>query len=267
MIQGNTTGKSPLQTPGLNLQRLIDANARLWAAEAEIVRSYWDSPLRTPATDVLWLRRQMYKEFWDGFYPPFDSMISRMDLLERKVSRNDFLDAAEIMYEEFVHYCLFAEVHDRLNQDGVVDPQQLRETGNWQENVALMELRAEHKKRYPALGPRAHYFTEGGYCTLYSEGMKLEGRGGTDDLIARACARVFDDEFDHMLKGIANMDDDLGEDECRLLEALTAEQMRYRIHMRNAQFSFPVEAARVEELCNGVLEPMEFDYRRAGFTF
>ena len=96
--------------------------------------------------------------------------------------------------------------------------------------------------------------------------MKLKGRGGTDDLIANACVRVYDDEFDHMLKGIANMDDDLAEDECRLLEELTAEQMRYRIHMRNAQFSFPVSSERVDALCSGILEPMEFDYRRAGFA-
>jgi len=262
----NTNEQTRPKTPGIKLQRLIDSNARLWAAEAEIVRNYWDSSVRTTETDILWLRRQMYKEFWDGFFPPFDNVISKMDLLERTVSRNDFLNAAEIMYEEFVHYCLFAEVHDKLNNGPLIHPQQLRESGNWKENMGLMNLRSEHKKHHPALGPRAHYFTEGGYCTLYSEGMKLKGRGGTDDMIANACVRVYDDEFDHMLIGIANMDDDLNEDECRLLEELTAEQMRYRIHMRNAQFSFPVSDKRVDELCNGILEPMEFDYQRAGFA-
>jgi hypothetical protein len=257
-----------LTRPSEKLQRLIESNASLWAAEAEIVQSYWDSPVRTRETDILWLRRQMYKEFWDGFFPPYDSVISRMDQLETRVSRNDFLDAAETMYEEFVHYCLFAEVHDKLSiGDGpLIDPQQLRITGDWKENKDLMNLRAEHKQRHPALGPRSHYFTEGGYCTLYSEGMKLKGRGGIDDMIAHACVRVYDDEFDHMLKGIAGMDDNVSEDECRLLEELTAEQMRYRLYMRNSQFSFPVSAQRVEELCAGVSDPLEFDYARAGFA-
>lgn len=254
--------------PSLKLQRLINSNASLWAAEAEIVQTYWDSPVRTKETDCLWLRRQMYKEFWDGFFPPYDNVISRMNQLETQVSRSDFLDAVETMYEEFVHYCLFAEVHDKLSDGNgsLLDPQQLRETGDWKENMDLMNLRAEHKKRHPAIGPRAHFFTEGGYCTLYSEGMKLKGRGGIDDMIADACARVYDDEFDHMLKGIAGMDDDVSDDEYRLLEELSSEQMRYRIYMRNSQFSFPVSDQRVEELCRGVSDPLEFDYVRAGFS-
>ena len=46
-----------------NLKRLIDANAPLWAGEAEIVRSYWTSPVRSPANDKLWLKRQCWKEY------------------------------------------------------------------------------------------------------------------------------------------------------------------------------------------------------------
>ena len=260
--------ETPLTKPSVKLQRLIQSNASLWAAEAEIVQSYWDSPIRTTKTDILWLRRQMYKEFWDGFFPPFDSVISRMEQLETRVSRADFLDAAETMYEEFVHYCLFADVHDKLlnSNDPLLNPQQLRSSGNWKENIALMDLRTQHKALHPALGPRAHFFTEGGYCTLYSEGMKLKGRGGIDDLIAKACVRVYDDEFGHMLKGIAGMDDKVSEDDFRLLEELTAEQMRYRIYMRNSQFSYAVSEQRVEELCSGILEPLEFNYERAGFA-
>ncbi len=46
---------------------------------------------------------------------------------------------------------------------------------------------------------RAHLFTEGGYCALFREGMKLGGRGGVDDAIAAACAEIHDEEFDHMM--------------------------------------------------------------------
>ena len=45
------------------LLRLIEANAPYWGAEAEIIRSYWDAPARTAATDRKWLIRQVYKEY------------------------------------------------------------------------------------------------------------------------------------------------------------------------------------------------------------
>ena len=43
---------------------LIGALTPLWAGEAEVVRSYWISPARSTETDLLWLKRQCFKEFW-----------------------------------------------------------------------------------------------------------------------------------------------------------------------------------------------------------
>ena len=43
--------------------------------------------------------------------------------------------------------------------------------------------------------------------------MKLAGNGGADDLIARAAALVYEDEFGHMCKGIVGLD---MENRCRL---------------------------------------------------
>ena len=31
-----------------NVTRLVEISAPLWAGEAEVVRTYWDSPVRTP---------------------------------------------------------------------------------------------------------------------------------------------------------------------------------------------------------------------------
>ena len=45
------------------LTRLIDVSAPLWAGEAEVVRTYWDSPVRNHDSELLWLRRQCSKEF------------------------------------------------------------------------------------------------------------------------------------------------------------------------------------------------------------
>ena len=46
-----------------NLKTLIKMAAPLWAGEAEVVKTYWDSSIRTLETDLLWLRRQCFKEF------------------------------------------------------------------------------------------------------------------------------------------------------------------------------------------------------------
>ena len=46
-----------------NLTKLIPVSAPLWAGEAEVVRTYWDSPIRIKETDLIWLRRQCFREF------------------------------------------------------------------------------------------------------------------------------------------------------------------------------------------------------------
>jgi hypothetical protein len=96
--------------------------------------------------------------------------------------------------------------------------------------------------------------------------MRLKGRGGADDAIARACALVYDDEFEHMLKGIAGLDSEgLAPAQWKLLGTLAVDQMRLRFPMRNAQFAKPVPDARIAELAAGRAAPVAFDYRRAGF--
>lgn len=251
-----------------HLKQLVDANAPYWGGEAEVVRTYFTSAERTVESDCLWLERQMYKEFWDGFIPPLETKIAHYDGLERSISRSTLLAAAEMLYEELAHYCAFADVYEQLVRPGgnVPDPQSLRTRGQWPENERLMELRARHKATFGNVGARAHAFTEGGYGTLYSEGMRLRGRGGVDELIADACAKVYEDEFDHMLLGIVEVGAGLTPAEWTTLTELTVEQMRARIVMRNAQFGFPVSAGRERELVAGHCDPVAFDFARAGIT-
>ncbi|MDE1904364.1 MAG: hypothetical protein KGI46_10945, partial [Alphaproteobacteria bacterium] len=54
------------------LQRLINLAAPYWAGEAEVVRTYWSSPQRTRSTDLLWLSRQCFKEFWGSGVGKYD---------------------------------------------------------------------------------------------------------------------------------------------------------------------------------------------------
>ncbi|MDE2165567.1 MAG: hypothetical protein KGJ66_04425 [Alphaproteobacteria bacterium] len=55
-----------------DLHRLIDLAAPFWAGETEVVRTYWTSPKRTRATDLLWLQCQCFEEFWGSGVGKYD---------------------------------------------------------------------------------------------------------------------------------------------------------------------------------------------------
>jgi hypothetical protein len=257
-----------------NLRRLIDANAPLWAGEAEIVRTYWTSPGRTRETDKLWLKYQCWKEYVGVAMVPGGALEANrltlltnilpklVDQLDITVDRHDLRDELEKHYVEYTHYCLFADVYDSL-----LEPGEPRINGNqvtvWPEEDELAKFRANIRRGRGKL-MRATGFTEGGYCTLYSEGAKLKGRPGVDGRIATACQRVFDDEFGHMMYGVVGMEmEDLTAGDWAELTDVTCHILRLRLRMRNAQFSHPVSDARIKEIVAGKIEPIAFDYARA----
>jgi hypothetical protein len=173
------------------------------------------------------------------------------------------LDLIEAVYAEYHHFCLFADIYDSLGAAGEpkLEPRML---SNWPEGEALDNYRQGMRKTEGALGKAALSFTEGGYCTLYSEGAKLRGRGGVDDAIAAACQRVYDDEVGHMLKGVVGVSalalDDAG---WARIETLVVTQLQKRVEMRNGQFSHPLSPRRIEAIFAGDIEPIAFDYARA----
>ena len=259
-------------TINTDILSIIERSTPLWAAEAEIVRTYWDAPIRTVETDRLWLLRQMYKELWDGFYPSFKWLGENFQGLESSCKSLEMFEEIQVMLEEFAHYRGFATVYaacaaaSSSTNSAIPDPQGLKQRGQWAENVELMALRARHLQEHGFLGKRAHRFTEGGYCTLYAEGMKLTARGGVDNLIAQACSQVYEDEFEHMLRGISDIAHEgtrLSGRDWTLLSDLIVEQLVHRLWMRNAQFSFPVDEPRMKALAAGKCEPLEFDFERA----
>jgi len=256
------------------LQRLIEGVAPLFAGEAEIFHTYWDSPIRTRDTDRLWIKRQARKEIWDtplgdprGFYlGPVEELKELFPMIDVEVPRHVILDKVKTMYEEFSHYCAFADCHDALGGEGdeKLSPAMLADVPDWAENAEIRRRRAGMVEQHGAIGERACLFTEGGYCTLFSEGMGLAGRGGIDDMIAEACALVYEDEFGHMAKGIVGLDEaGLGVADWDLLGALTVELQEIRIRMRNAQFSHPLTDGRIEAILAGDIEPVKFDFAKA----
>ena len=262
-----------------NLKKLIEAAAPYWAGEAEVFRRYWDCSARSRESDRRWLARQCSKEIWGSglapldkgiFLGPAEQLIAAFPDIDIGIGRHEVLDIAEGLRAEFAHYCAFADAHDALALPGEpkLNPQAVKSA--WKEDLALSGLRFTHKKEDARLGDRACRFTEGGYCTLFSEGMTLRARRSgpharADALIAEACAKVYEDEFGHMLKGIVGLDaEGLSAVEWATLERMSLEQLRARILMRNAQFDAPLAGEALERSLAGRCDPIAFDYTKAG---
>jgi len=261
---------------GSPIQDLVALAAPLWAGEAEVVRSYLAAPTRSPATDLLWLARQSFKEFWGSGVSKYDrggvylgvmkNLVAQVGAIDVSIDRHEILGVLDGLKAEFSHYCAFADAYDAIRPAGTprLNPEALE---SWPEEDALTALRYRHQDEHGAIGMRACKFTEGGYCTLFTEGMARKGKGGVDEQIAAACALVYEDEFEHMLAGIAGIEkENMQPADWRLMGSLVVEQLRQRIRMRNQQFSFPLAEQRVAAIFAGDIKPLAFDYRRAGLA-
>jgi hypothetical protein len=257
------TGKE--LNPSKGLLKLIAATAPFWGAEAEVIRSYWDSPIRTLATDTKWLTHQIYKEYWNGVMPYQALFYKQLPVASSKQQRQELMELSEIVYEEVEHFNMFADLYSTLTgSDYNLTPEQLKEAGAWAENDGLVTLRKNHINESADIGPRATRFTEGGYVAFFSEGMKLAGGSDFESELAKICKIIHDDEFNHMLLGIIETDDhQLSDSDWQMLERFTVEQTKQRIIMRNAQFSMPVSESRMHELLAGQAEPIVFDFNYA----
>ena len=260
--------------PSSQLVSLVDAVAPLFAGEAEVFSTYWTSAMRTKETDRLWLMRQARKEVWDtplgdqrGLYlGPAEDLIADFPKIDIEIPREDILERMEGLFEEFSHYCAYADAYDAVREEGEprLSPTRLKDVPDWPENLAIRDRRAAIKSAHGDVGERACYFTEGGYCTLFSEGMKLAGNGGVDDLIAKAAALVYEDEFGHMCKGIVGLDkEDMSEPDWSLMTDLSVELAAMRIDMRNEQFSYPLSIERIAAIKAGDIHPIVFDFDKA----
>jgi hypothetical protein len=251
------------------LYALIRANATLWAGEAEVFATYFGSPARTAATDAAWLARQCFKEIVDGVVGRIGVVTGTAGSFDDTQTVADAALRDEGVRAEAKHYVAFAIAHAVCVREMAVRdlPEGPRLGDDWPENRALQAMRARHRREFGALGERAAAFTEGGYGTLYHAGMALAGGCARDAAIAAACAQVYDDEWAHMLEGIAGLADvSMAARDWDVLHELTVAQSRARIRMRNAQFGRPLPEARIAALEAGTATPLEFDYARACLT-
>lgn len=249
-----------------NLRRLVDLSAPYWAGEAEVVWTYFTGAKRGKEADLLWLKRQCYKEMWGSgvgdrkrglFMGPVEFLRKSYPKIDRGVDRHEVLEAIDGLRAEFYHYCLFADIHDHLS-GGKLDPRQLK---SWPSDDKLARMRYDYRGKRGRLGWFAVRFTEGGYCSMYSTGMRLKGTGDLNDRIARACEAVYTDEIGHMRDGFVGLArEKLSPKEWDEIGKMTKKILVQRIHMRNEQFGYPVGKARIRAIEAGNIEPMRFDY-------
>src|SRR5688500_5664082 len=100
------------------IRRLVEAATPLWAGEAEVVRTYWTSPKRSLETDLLWLRRQCFKEFWGsgvgkydrgGVVPgQFKQLAQKVDEVVVSIDRHAIIEVIEGMVAEYRYNSVFA---------------------------------------------------------------------------------------------------------------------------------------------------------------
>ncbi len=260
------------------LVKLIDAAAPYWAGEAEVFKAYWGWDQRSRESDRRWLEYQCSKETWGSGFSSYEKgmlvsaaeeLLAAFPKADTEIDRHTIRDIAEGLWAEFAHYCAFADAYDALALPG---ERKMTPAGckvPWKEDMELSELRFAHKREYPEIGLRATKFTEGGYCTLFAEGMKLRNRNGgkharADEVIAEACTKVYEDEFGHMLKGVVGLgDENMGASDWKLLEDLSILQLKARIKMRNSQFGYPLSGQKLDDAVNGRLPPIGFDYAKA----
>ncbi len=249
-----------------NLRRLVDLAAPLWAGEEEIVWTYFQSPQRTNQTDLVWLKRQCFKEIWGSgigdkqkglFQGPVAYLDDVFAKIDAEVDRHTVLNVIDDLRSEFYHYCLFADIYDSISGTRL-NPRQL--TG-WQADETLARLRYDYKERQGQLGHFASRFTEGGYCRMFVAGMRLAGTGALNDRIAKACEQVYNDEIGHMRLGFVGLaQQTLAAEEWDAVADMVRAILIQRLHMRNEQFGYPLSDTRLKAILTGDIEPTPFDY-------
>ena len=235
---------------------------RFWAGEAEICRQFWSEP-RSTEEQARWLRLQVYKEmFGSGLAGHPDGIIR--GLIERlaqtlpeaqtKAQRDEFERDIRVLREEFTHYRLFADILE----DAVGEPVRLEKLRGWQlpEDAKLQQVRQSAREDMGSVGEAAIGFTEGGGASFFYEGRKLGG-DPLSDRIAAACAIVFEDETEHGEHGASELGHSLdSEEEWAEAREIVVAICQQRLRMRYEMFGIPVDEARIAEVTEGRIAPL-----------
>jgi hypothetical protein len=235
---------------------------RFWAGEAEICHAFWDGP-RSDEEQARWLRVQVFKEMHgsgltgnaDGLVRAFlQDLQDRIDNVETKDERDQFLRSVRVLGEEFNHFKLFADILETITGEPVSQAK-LRD---WQlpADRKLQQTRQEIRENEGHLGELAIMFTEGGGSAFFLVGKDVGGNS-TADAIARACETVYFDELEHGEHGAQELERELdSEEEWAKAKELIIRICEERLRMRYEMFGLPINEERIAEITAGKIEPL-----------
>lgn len=228
---------------------ILAVAAPYWAGEAEVVRTYFNRP-RTPAQDLFWLRAQAYKEA-----RPFRDL--------PKHSQEEFLrtgavqdnpnnaDTPQRIIEETRHFWLLANLIGKHFGVTISLSDDLRLL----EDRKLQELRATYRAGGGKLEQAAVAFTEGGGGAMFQVLSQIEG-GELEQDMASVFARIAAEEILHGPMEIYTIANHArSEADWDRAQRIILTLSRQRLLMRNEMFSFPLSAARLQEIAAGRIRP------------
>ncbi|MCY4447928.1 MAG: hypothetical protein OXE02_03655 [Chloroflexi bacterium] len=243
-------------------EEMKDLAQSFWAGEAEICRQFWGVP-RSTEEQAHWLRLQVYKEMFgsglsghaDGIIRGFIEKLSEsLPHAQTKEQRDEFERDIRVLGEEFNHYRLFADILE----DATGEPVRLEKLRGWQlpEDAKLQMVRQSAREDRGRIGEAAIGFTEGGGASFFYEGRKLGG-DPISDQIAAACAIVFGDESEHGEHGASEFAHSLHtEEEWAEARGIVIAICQQRLRMRYEMFGLTVDEARITEITEGNIAPL-----------
>ena len=254
-------------------RELAVLSARCAAGEAEVATTYFESPKRSPELDAVWLEKQAGRELESTFtlLRPILDHVGRdmggtdqfwVDNIPDGIDRHWLEENLEKIRQELNHGNHCVDILEEITGKPADIKEIIRKYNRWSpdpdapNNTEWCKLADLFREQEARPEPWAKLITsegllEGGSCGLFYSASLLKGNK-VDDWISRAFKVVLDDEQGH---GPANLfavnkyiktDEDLE----AAKEMLHARALQ-RLHMRNEQFSFLLEPARLEAIMNG----------------
>lgn len=234
------------------LSSVIAHTAPYWAAEYDVTYRYFVGPLRTPTSDLRWVRFQMVKEWAGGgvygkdvsLYVLIERIAEAMAGIESTGTMEGAAELAGLLRftaEEFQHYASLCEAHQLLTPESAMSMAQMNALAD---GDRLKQVRNEVREE-----PRGELVVElsegGGLALFFAMVDALTRVGAKSELDAKLlefAQNTLDDEKKHLRQRFRAIRDaglsdaewqrvDLG------LQKISAEKLRERNNQFGGIFS------------------------------
>jgi hypothetical protein len=251
--------------------------AKYAAGEAEIARAYFEQP-RTREEDLLWMKHQAGREL-GRVYQLATEIDGRLATLKTTNDRAALTESFQKAIEELNHFNLVTEILEWMSGKAA-DLAELRRYDLFhpdpsapanEANIRLAETYREIDARIAELGNPAwaplvqdQGLLEGGGNGFFYVASQLQG-GEREERIARAMRVTLEDEVDHGPAHIVELEQLVqSEEDLVLVKELIRKLGDARLRYRNEEFSQALTAARLQEIMDGEIEPLELFYQQSG---